>query len=241
MTSSSGRSNGLHAATYVALVDLDPQLADAVLELLRDEEIAAYATPAVARPAAGIVVPRTDRPLDRVYVDASAAPRARVVLHGRLPALRADHEPAPPADEDAIWAGLVASYDAPTADPVPRWPASEDIEEGPREPSARVVESGPEPGRQPPPQPRPARDAEEHYVPPPPPPLPRTDAVTKVAWLGLLGGPVLLVVGLLVGLDLSGWLGILAVGGFVAGFVVLIARMKDRPPTDWGPDDGAVV
>jgi hypothetical protein len=27
----------------------------------------------------------------------------------------------------------------------------------------------------------------------------------------------------------------------MAGFVTLIARMKERPPTDSGPDDGAVV
>ena len=251
MTSSPGRSNGLHAAAYVALVDLDPQLADVVLDLLRDEGIAAYATPAVARPAAGIVVPRTDRPLDRVYADAEAAPRARGVLQGRLPQLRADHDAVPDAvpdpagpqpaaaeprgrditpDEDEAWAGLVASYDAPAADPVRPWPASEDVEEAPREWAEEPVRPA-----------RAARDAEEHYVPPPPPPLPRTDTVTKLAWLGLLGGPVLLVIGLLLRLDLSGWLGILAVGAFVAGFVVLVARMKDRPPTDWGPDDGAVV
>ena len=29
--------------------------------------------------------------------------------------------------------------------------------------------------------------------------------------------------------------------GFMAGFVTLVARMKDRPPNDSGPDDGAVV
>jgi hypothetical protein len=28
---------------------------------------------------------------------------------------------------------------------------------------------------------------------------------------------------------------------FMAGFVTLVARMKDRPPNDTGPDDGAVV
>jgi hypothetical protein len=30
-------------------------------------------------------------------------------------------------------------------------------------------------------------------------------------------------------------------GGFVGGFVTLVARMKERPPTDSGWDDGAVV
>jgi hypothetical protein len=45
----------------------------------------------------------------------------------------------------------------------------------------------------------------------------------------------------LLGLHLDGWVGLLALVGFMAGFVTLVARMKDRPPNDTGPDDGAVV
>ena len=67
------------------------------------------------------------------------------------------------------------------------------------------------------------------------------DRVGRFAWAGFVGGPVLLVLAALAGLQLEGWVGLLAVGGFVAGFVTLVARMKDRPPTDSGPDDGAVV
>jgi hypothetical protein len=44
----------------------------------------------------------------------------------------------------------------------------------------------------------------------------------------------------LAGLQLEGWVGFLAVMAFVAGFVTLVARMKDRP-SDSDPDDGAVV
>jgi len=91
-----------------------------------------------------------------------------------------------------------------------------------------------------PPLPR-AEDVEDHYQPPPPPPLPQMDRVGRFAWAGFVGGPVLLVLAALAGLQLEGWVGLLAVGGFVAGFVTLVARMKDRPPTDSGPDDGAVV
>jgi hypothetical protein len=31
---------------------------------------------------------------------------------------------------------------------------------------------------------------DEHFVPPPPPPLPRLEPLTKAAWAGLFGGPV---------------------------------------------------
>ncbi|MFD8820088.1 hypothetical protein ACFV23_53585, partial [Streptomyces sp. NPDC059627] len=35
-------------------------------------------------------------------------------------------------------------------------------------------------------------DDEGHFVPPEPPPLPEADATAKFAWLGVVGGPVLL-------------------------------------------------
>ena len=56
-----------------------------------------------------------------------------------------------------------------------------------------------------------------------------------------IGGPLLLLLAALAGMRLEGWVGVLAIGAFMAGFVKLVARMKDRPPTDSGPDDGAVV
>jgi hypothetical protein len=50
-----------------------------------------------------------------------------------------------------------------------------------------------------------------------------------------------LVLASVLGIPLGGWIGFLVVLAFMAGFVTLVARMKDRPPTDSGPDDGAVV
>ena len=35
--------------------------------------------------------------------------------------------------------------------------------------------------------------------------------------------------------------GFVALAAFMGGFVTLVARMKDRPDTDLGGDDGAVV
>jgi hypothetical protein len=85
----------------------------------------------------------------------------------------------------------------------------------------------------------PAED--DHFEPPPPPPIPVPDTLGRFAWAAVLGGPLFLVVATLVGLEASGWPGLLALGAFMGGFVTLVARMKDRPPTDLGGDDGAVV
>jgi hypothetical protein len=80
------------------------------------------------------------------------------------------------------------------------------------------------------------REAED-FTPPDPPPLPRTDVFTTAAWVGMLSGPGLLLTAGLVGLQIPGWLGVLAVLAFLSGAGILVARMRDEPPDD----DGAVV
>lgn len=57
----------------------------------------------------------------------------------------------------------------------------------------------------------------------------------------MLGGPLLLLVSVLFGVDLPGWATALAVGGFVGGFVALVVMMGGRDDDDSGWDDGAVV
>jgi hypothetical protein len=57
----------------------------------------------------------------------------------------------------------------------------------------------------------------------------------------VIGGPLLFQLATLLGWQLEDWVGLVGVVGFVGGFVTLVARMKDRPPNDTGPDDGAVV
>lgn len=83
--------------------------------------------------------------------------------------------------------------------------------------------------------------SDDHFVPPPPPPFPRGDATSRLAWAGLLGGPLLLLGSMLLGQRLPGWLAFCSVAAFIAGFVVLVVRMGDGPSGDNGPDDGAVV
>ncbi|MGY0062520.1 hypothetical protein ACWY4P_39315 [Streptomyces sp. LZ34] len=83
---------------------------------------------------------------------------------------------------------------------------------------------------------------EGHFVPPEPPPLPETDATARFAWLGVLGGPLLLLGVVLFQVELTWWITTLAVGGFLGGFTTLVLRMKDDgEEEDEDPGRGAVV
>lgn len=328
-----GRDNGLTALAYIVLADVEPGLADLLLEVFRSEGIAAYAAPAAptgARPDdttdtdtdtddttdTAIDLRRRRDPVDRIFVDSTASQRARVLLDerlstegrtdqpstepcgaepcsagqqdgedpgevGRPDATTAEDHPgkaprrgdAPtPFDEDAAWDAIVAGWDLTAPGPATRrgsgaraLPGEErrTDEHGPDE---RGPDGGPARTSPPDEQPHPRRlrrlrrrsdqsgsepvgrgpdrrtDAErEGYVPPPPPPVPRGDLVTRLAWAGLIGSPVVFLVVTLLDLGpLPRGLLALVLAAFVGGFVTLVARMQDRPPGS-GPDDGAVV
>jgi hypothetical protein len=243
------RDNGLHATSYVRLRDVETHLVEGLLERLRDEEVAAYVEPAPGKrgPYGDTVLPVS--PTDSVYVDTTRLDQARAA---------SDRYLAEIAEEERTWAGLVAAFEAPTSDEVPRWPASEDIDEpdsgsgteagGLR--SARVVR----PADLPPAGFGELRDAitpeagtsydagrDDHFEPPPPPPLPMPDTIGRFAWAAVVVGPLFLVISALFSLDVSGWPGLLALCASVGGFITLVARMKDRPDSELGDDDGAVV
>ncbi|MFE0804425.1 hypothetical protein [Streptomyces sp. NPDC058812] len=84
-------------------------------------------------------------------------------------------------------------------------------------------------------------DEEGHFVPPEPPPLPEGDATAKFAWLGVLGGPVLLLLAVVLGWDMTWWLQTLSIGGFLGGFATLVMRMRTGDEDDDDPGRGAVV
>ncbi|MFF8590150.1 hypothetical protein ACF061_01690 [Streptomyces sp. NPDC015220] len=84
-------------------------------------------------------------------------------------------------------------------------------------------------------------DDEGHFVPPEPPPLPEADATSKFAWLGVVGGPVLLLLAVLLGWDMTWWLTTLCVGGFLGGIATLVARMNPGDDENDDPGRGAVV
>jgi hypothetical protein len=140
-------------------------------------------------------------------------------------------------DEDAIWRQIVENYgdepkiedladDAPAPAEPPAHPTAE-----PRFPSlARANEAAEDA--------QPADDADdEGFTPPPPPPVPRPRGLRLVAWVGLFGVPLLVLVLLLTGISLPEWGGVLCLAWFVGGFVYLVATMRNRSDDGW--DDGA--
>ncbi|MGW2636265.1 hypothetical protein [Streptomyces sp. NPDC001348] len=84
-------------------------------------------------------------------------------------------------------------------------------------------------------------DDEGHFVPPEPPPLPDADTTAKFAWLGVVGGPVLLLLAVVLGWDMTWWLATLGIGGFLGGFTALVVRMRTDDDEDGDPGRGAVV
>ncbi|MGN7140661.1 hypothetical protein [Streptomyces pseudogriseolus] len=82
---------------------------------------------------------------------------------------------------------------------------------------------------------------EGHFVPPEPPPLPEADVTSKFAWLGVLGAPVLLLLAILLGWEMTWWLTTACIGGFLGGAVTLVMRMRTDDEDDGNPGRGAVV
>ncbi|WP_328482418.1 hypothetical protein OHS71_29845 [Streptomyces sp. NBC_00377] len=84
-------------------------------------------------------------------------------------------------------------------------------------------------------------DDEGHFVPPEPPPLPDADTTAKFAWLGVIGGPLLLLLAVLLGWEMTWWLSTVGIGGFLGGFATLVMRMRTDDEEDGDPGRGAVV
>ncbi|MFI5731425.1 hypothetical protein ACIA49_14980 [Kribbella sp. NPDC051587] len=217
------RDNGLTAAEYTSFGRIDTLVAEPVLAALATAGIAAYCE-------------SSDDVPDELFVDADQLEQARPVIAR--------------ATEDAEWKSLVEQFNAPSAPghdggetPVPRWPVSEDVDEKYEPlidvPAGLIV--GDEPEDEPEARPkRPADDPHDHFVPPEPPRGPKLDWPSRLAWLGALGGPILLILAAV--LDFGDRrITAVAVAGFIGGFLTLVIRMKDRPAQDDTPDDGAVV
>ncbi|MCW7945331.1 membrane protein [Streptomyces hygroscopicus] len=182
---------------------------------------------------------------------------------------REDREPdekGVPFDEEAAWAAIVAGYGAEPPDPpgskpfksvedlaLPEFEPNDgkDGKDGrprsePAKPLGSSVSFAPGVGPRDHAAPEPSEDDfdeddEGHFIPPEPPPLPATDTTAKFAWLGVVGGPILILLAVLLGWDMTWWLTTLGVGGFLGGFVTLVARMKTDDEDDGDPGRGAVV
>jgi hypothetical protein len=222
---SGARDNGLRCAGYVAIGDLDPRVADALLEQLRTEGIAAYVAPTPGARGGYLEVTLPSQLTDRLYADAAQAERAGELLADiprDVPAPAAAAEPE--IDFESAWQQLLGSLQSEASEPTPQWPAGDaTMSHVPVEPGDAVRMGG-----------DPALD--EHYIPPPPPPLPRLRRVTVIALLSIFAGLLILATNFDGG-DLV-WLAVLAI---LAGGGALIYHVKEGPPTDSGWDDGAVV
>lgn len=222
------RGNGLSAAAYVAVVDLDPESADVLLLTLADHGVAAYASVSPEPPDQGPAV-------DRIYVDTAAEQLARSLVNEQLATVNRSIDDEAAAfealDVDAAFAAIVAGFDqAPS--PVPPPAAQEQPGSDPTLGWGDLVRA------QPPPVP--ADDPEDRYIPPPPPPLPEADLVTRFGWAGVVGGPTMLFGAALFNWEVESWLLLLAAIAFLGGFVALVSRLDpDRDSDD--PDNGAVV
>src|SRR3954452_2559460 len=180
-------------------------------------------------------------------LDEDAAWRAIVENYGERPTL--DEQPLPDGSDRAPGStpGAAESTEAPQTDP--SQPPSR-----PAPASGQPTDAPPEPPRfsvferrwtEPEPEPEDA-DAtadgdEEHFVPPEPPPLPKLDPRRRLAWAGLFGAPVLIIVGFMLGVVYPTWFTGMVIAAFFGGFAYLVATMPRDRPDDWSGDDGAVV
>ncbi|WP_460064664.1 hypothetical protein [Streptomyces sp. YKOK-I1] len=172
-----------------------------------------------------------------------------------------------PFDEDAAWAAIVAGYGDEPPDPPGAKPfksiedlalletrtnedeprdSGEEQEPKPAKPLGSSVSFAPGVGPRDYSAPEPAEEDfdeedEGHFVPPEPPPLPAADTTAKFAWLGVVGGPLLLLLAVLLGWDMTWWLTTVCVGGFLGGFATLVVRMRPDDEDDGDPGRGAVV
>jgi len=215
------RDNGLDAALWTPLQDVDPRVGEHLLDVLADAGIAAYLEPATHVEPYTRTVTLPSPPSDRLFVDRSRRTEARALVeqHADPQPPRELRPPGPAVDADAEFARIVAAFEA--------------------EHGRTAVTEEPRDDPPPPPAERSVLDApEEHYEPPPPPPLPVLAPASLYALLLIAVGAVLIITPGRVGLSLDVGL-VLGVAAVASGVGVLVSRMRDRSADDG--DDGAVV
>jgi hypothetical protein len=219
--------NGLRAAAYVPLTDVEALVGEHLLDVLGRARIAAYLRPA-------------DRPegdLRRLFVASEERGDARTIVRATVRALgspdaEVDEPPAEPADPlagrdtDAIFRELVADWHVDTHEAIreaERQLRREDADW--RDRLARAPAAEPE------------WLDEDHFVPPPPPPLPRLAGMTVLGvFLIALGIALLAFSARFLPGDLGLVLGICSV---LTGGVVLFTRLRATGVDE--DDDGAAV
>jgi hypothetical protein len=217
------RDNGLDSEEFSPVADVDPRLADHLLDVLGLQDVPAYVEPAPAT---------TPSLADRLYVATDQTELARTVLatiaaelgievardgHRHADSDLPRPDPLAGIDTEAEFAAIIAGLgelDRPlfefSVSPAVHATGEADVEQ-------------------------PA----EHFVPPPPPPLPRMAGATVMALLVTLLGLAVLIFGSALGLptDFPLPAGVVLI---LFGTVLLIMRLRPEPRDD-SDDDGAVV
>ena len=218
------RDNGLDAALWTPLRDVDPRVGEHLLDVLRDAGVAAYLEPSADVEPYTRTVSLPSPPSDRLFVDRARSGEARALVDehadDHVQERRRARQPARrDVDEDAEWARIVAAFEAEhgrtvvdedPAGPLPPTPAEPSVLDRP----------------------------EEHYEPPPAPPVPVPSPASLYAVLLIAAGAPLVVAPRILGLSADVGL-ILRVAAVAGGAGMLVARMRERSVEDG--DDGAVV
>lgn len=224
---------------------VDPSRADTAREVVGSEVADLTALLAEEEPGAtahGFVQP----------VPRTAA--RRVLPPPPLPARPTPPAAPPPAtDSDEEFRRIVEGFRSESSSPVPPWPVVEDVEP----PGRRILPSRPERSDDAPrsrrradPQPDEglpdwvepdAIEDDGHYVPPPPPPVPRLAPQKLLSAAAVVVGVLLMFAPKLLLQDRTDFVLLMGVLLTAGGAAALIWLMRDAPPTDSGPDDGAVV
>jgi hypothetical protein len=221
------RDNGLDAALWTPLRDVDPRVGEHLLDVLREAGIAAYLEPSADVSPYTRTVCLPSPPSDRLFVDRARRAEARGLVDSNADELARHRQETRPLrrdlDEEAEWRRIVAALES--------------------EPELRGVDAEPAPAPAPPAVAAPAEPdllelPEEHYEPPPPPPLRPPAPASLYAVLLIAAGVLLIFAPQVIGLFGNTAL-VLGVVGVTGGVAVLVSRMRERS-TDDG-DDGAVV
>lgn len=173
------RDNGLVAAEYAVVGDVDPRIGEHLLDVLGSSGIAAYLQPASDLHPVTRTTTLPSRPTDRLFADREHLGTAREYLDLLVEEQRQDEARTsgadfgeypstgrpgrssvdPTAEEiDAVFANIIAAYDIPT-DPAARsWPLAEELPTAERHPERRRTDrpSRPSGESEPPTGPQPA-------------------------------------------------------------------------------------
>jgi hypothetical protein len=230
------RDNGLEAASFVPLAEVDAAIGALLLDALGRARIAAY------------LEPTADPVRELLYAAAGDRGDARTIITAVSRANDSSDRPAAGAqpgtvdtrpsvsmpdalagrDTEAEFSALIADWHVDTIAAIRS--AERDLTREDAEWRARLIPPPADASQE--------GEEEEHFVPPPPPPLPRLSAATIWALLLVAASFFVLIAG--------GWLGfgsdftfLVGIGGILVGAGVFVMKLRAHPEDD--DDDGAIL